>query len=159
MGTTVWVNDDVLMKTRRGVVVQERYRGWWLSSISSRKTTRISHTVNLFINLTRTNIHTLEQGVTDWMRPRMCILMALSGYYFSQGIICSLVCVILTARIIMAVTHQWRNCWTFTAQNIFRSFTLHLYLKMMGQQSLRDPHQIITCSEDRDMHCFWSDRC
>ena len=59
-----------------------------------------------FIHRPPSRQHTpaVEQGVMDWTRPWMWILMALLGYYYSSGIICSLVCVILTARIIMAVT-------------------------------------------------------
>lgn len=79
----------------------------------------------------------MEKGKMDWMRPRMWILMSPSGYSYSWAIICSLMCVILTGRIIMPVTHQWRHCWTFAAHNLSLLFTSHTFLQMAGQQNTR----------------------
>lgn len=62
---------------------------------------------------TRTHTHT-EQSVTDWIRPRVCVLTALSRYYLSKGIMCPLMCATLTTGITKAADlYGPETIWVF----------------------------------------------
>lgn len=121
-------DDDVLMKTRWCTLRQEGVEALMHHYPFSAEM-RQHLTLCQFIHNPPTlqNTRMVEQGVTDWMRPRMWTLMALSGYYYSWGIICSLTCIMLTARIIMAVTHQQRHTWTFTARSLYWACLTHMF--------------------------------
>lgn len=97
--------------------------------------------------------HRGEEGETGWTRPRMWIMMSLSGCC-SWGINCSLMCVALTALIMMTVTHQW-SYWTFPGWNVLCLFSLHISLKYDGSAELG--RHLLNINLLRK--CLWCDGC